>query len=212
MAENDNNDGLNALVGLGMLAVLGYTGYKVLFSGNKDPRIKNSIESSDIHRIVNDLFVFGNDSDFAELLMYYVTPGFLSKIKREMLTNALSPKLDAINRCIRRVGDNYDQYMPTHGDEENQKFIDNLIDKCILNTESIISKIRAPIKMASKFLGNVTAVASNSIMYMALKKAIEEYYSMIYLHNSPLEDATDRAMHVYEWVYLERAENMLDWI
>lgn len=196
MAANDNNDGLNALVGFGILAALGYAGNKALFSGNKEPKVKNSIEPSDIQRIVNEYFVFGNESDFTELLLYYATPGF-SKIRREMLTNALSPKLDAINRCIRRVGENYDQYMPTHGDEENQKFIDNLIDKCILNTESIISKIRAPIKMASKFLGNVTAVASNSIMYMALKKAIEEYYSMIYLHNSPLEDATDRAMHVY---------------
>lgn len=103
MAENDNNDGLNALVGLGMLAVLGYTGYKVLFSGKKDPKIKNSIESSDIHRIVNELFVFGNDSDFAELLMYYVTPSFLSKIKREMLTDALTPKLDDINSNIRHI-------------------------------------------------------------------------------------------------------------
>lgn len=212
MAENDNNDGLNTLVGLGILAALGYAGYKVLFGGSKEPKVKNSIESSDIHGIVNEYFVFDDESDFAELLIYYATPGFFSKIKREMLTNALSPKLDAINSCIRQVGESYCQNMPVHGDEENHKFINTLIDKCILKTESIISIIKAPIKMASKFLGNVTAVASNSIMYVALKKAIDEYYSMIYLRNCPMEDATERAMHVYEWVYAEKAENMLDWL
>lgn len=102
--------------------------------------------------------------------------------------------------------------MPIHGDDENHKFIDTLIDKGILKTESIIGITKAPIKMASKFLGSVTTVASNSIMYMALKRAIEQYYSMVYLHNSPLEYATERAVYVYEQVYAEKAENMLDWL
>ena len=75
---SENNDDNTWLLGLGLLSILW------LFNGNGNSTAKDSLNSYDIEEIVNQRFVFDDNTEFLQLLIYYSTPGFLKKVIKEL--------------------------------------------------------------------------------------------------------------------------------
>lgn len=190
MAEDEKDEGWNALLGIGLLC---YAGYKLLTSSKNDTnKCKNSISSSDIEHIVDGLFVFDDSSKFAHLLISFKLPDFLKIAKKEMIEDVLFSRLNYINQHIRSLCESNQIELPVHGDSETKDFFYLLLEK-IFSTEKITSIIRLPTKignfnMYSKaryaILGGAVGAVSNSMMYRALKVTTIEYQNDLYLSSS----------------------------